>query len=64
MHLKSTPVWLKYVTTLSSTPKYSLMKRYSLGHPYCFEVFLPYAKCGQIELAYQNQAGGNGLYWS
>jgi hypothetical protein len=36
------------------------MKRYSPGHPYCFEVFLPYVKHGEIELAYQNQALGNG----
>ena len=60
VHLKSTFVCLKYVTTLSKTPKYSLKREYSLSDPYCFEVFLPYMKCGQNELTYRNQAGGNG----
>ena len=45
------------IDTGSCVPNYAT---YTRGHPYCFEVFLPYAKCGQIELAYQNQAGGNG----
>ena len=60
MHFKPTPVCLKYVEILLNTPKHSLKKTYFPAHPCSFEVFLPYVKHGEIELAYKIQALGNG----